>query len=60
MNEPIRFKDTWTQPEGYRFPSCRSCGHIYYEMKPVKSDFPVDGGMCHWCIADEANQENEE
>ena len=46
---------SWSCPPGYSYPKCSSCGHNFYESKPVKVELARQIGMCAWCI-----QENNE
>lgn len=53
LEEPVFDKKTrqWSVPEGYAYPKCPGCGHIFYEGIPHKK---VDGhaatiGLCRWC-----------
>lgn len=54
--EPERLQNSggawfWTVPDGYKFPSCPTCGHKYWESKPERSigGASVRGSICQWC-----------
>lgn len=49
--EPSLIDGQWTVPDGMKHPSCPSCEHLFYELKPEVSvgNASVLGPTCRWC-----------